>query len=308
MDDIDEVLMTDRERANTRYSPSIGWCQYRSLGNTSPNSFFFCIVANVGPSSSYRPLAIALRQGNGATPGRVSHTAVTDDRVSHVLRDCVHLVNILTEPANRTALEAELSLAAAWYNGDSFQEPDRVQVPDVPQPSFDFSHCDIHFDHQKMPELPWADGVREFPFISTCLRLGLHRNRSTRLHSVQEQALGTAFQDNRLEYGMVVLDISDLDRVRYGIFGFEINYEAEVRLNPGFDWDPVEDLPPRELPVAVLEENRTRLPLSASRYMKKFSSFDFKECLKTLGKLPLVDKAALACMYLDSISLRSACG
>jgi hypothetical protein len=158
-----------------------------------------------------------------------------------------------------------------------------------------------------MPKLPWADGVREFPFISTCLRLGLNRNRSTHLHAVQEQALGTIFQDDRLEYGMVVLDISDLDRVRYGIFGFEINYMAEICLNAVFDWDPVECKPSREAPVAVLENNRTRSPLSASSYMRKFSSFGFKECLKTLSRLSLVDKAALACMYLDSVSLGLAC-
>ncbi|PGH12455.1 hypothetical protein AJ79_04291 [Helicocarpus griseus UAMH5409] len=295
--DVDQPVMTDGEFdmfANARYSPSIGgWCQYRSLACTSQNSFLFYIVANVGPNNSHRPLAIALRQGDGAILGRVNHREVNENRVFHVLRDCVHLVKILSEPANRMVLEAELSLAAAWYNGDSFQDLERIEVPDVPQPSFDFSHCDIDFQRQEMPELPWAEGVREFPFISTCLRLGLNCNKSMSLHRVQEQTLGTMFRDDRLEYGMIVLDISDLDSVRYGIFGFEINYMAEVPLDVCLDWDPVEGSPPRVAPIALLEENRTRLPLSASSYMKKFSSFGFKDCLETLGGLSLVDEAAL---------------
>jgi hypothetical protein len=63
--------------------------------------------------------------------------------VCHVLQDCVHLVNMRGDPANRTALEAELSLAASWYQGAGYCDPpERAEIPDFPQPSFSFSFED----------------------------------------------------------------------------------------------------------------------------------------------------------------------
>lgn len=218
--------------------------------------------------------------------------------MDHVIQDCVNLINILSEPSNRIALEAELSLAGAWYQGYSYRDPTRVEIPDTPQPKFNFSDASYHVQCPEMPELPWAGGIREFPFISICLRLGLNRNSDTRLHDVQEQSLGTVFQDDKVEYGMVVLDISDLDRVRYGIVGHAINYMAEVVLNVGDEWDPVEDEPPREETVPVIEEHRSRVPLSFAIYMKKFrphDAYDFNDGAKEHNKLPLVEVAALDC-------------
>ncbi|RYP82461.1 hypothetical protein DL770_005574 [Monosporascus sp. CRB-9-2] len=120
---------------------------------------------------------------------------------------------------------------------------------------------------------------------------------NTRVGDVQEQPLGTVFRDDRLEYGMVVLDISDLGRVRYGIVGFEINYMAEVDVTQTGYWDCIEGRPPEEDPVPVLEEHRSRSPLSAAQYMKKFRCFDTKDDIKNLNKRPFVQLNALECIW-----------
>lgn len=93
--------------------------------------------------------------------------------------------------------------------------------------------------------------------------LGLISNpvHYTRPHDVQPQSLSAAFRDGYLEYGMVVLDISDLDNIGYGIVGFPFNYMAEVWVDRPFcGWDPIED------PLLVgdshiaLKVNHLRLP------------------------------------------------
>ncbi|RYP42667.1 hypothetical protein DL767_000036 [Monosporascus sp. MG133] len=282
--------------SNIRFSPESQTLYARmSLARTSQRSFLFYIIANVGPGKTHRPLAIAFRQGQGASPGRVNMKAL-QDRVNHVIQDCVRLVNILAEPTNRIALEAELCLAASWYQGNEYQDPETAEVQDSPQPAFNFS---INDERQERPELPWAGSIREFPFISTCLRLSLNRDDTynTRVGDVQEQPLGTVFRDDRLEYGMVVLDISDLDRVRYGIVGSEINYMAEVNVTQTGDWDHTEGTPPKQDPVPVLEEHRSRSPLSAAQYMKKFRCFDTKDDIKNLNERPLVQLNALECIW-----------
>ena len=79
--------------------------------------------------------------------------------MSQVVQDCVNLIKILTEPANRVALEAKLGLAAAWYKDQDQGEEDcrdlgseqMVEISDIPPPpKFSFA---LHNEHQELPEL-----------------------------------------------------------------------------------------------------------------------------------------------------------
>jgi hypothetical protein len=65
---------------------------------------------------------------------------------------------------------------------------------------------------------------------------------------------------------MVVLDISDLNSVRYGIIGFEIDYMAEVGVNMTGNGDRAAGNPPKEKPVPELEEHHHRSPVSAAKF------------------------------------------
>jgi hypothetical protein len=83
---------------------------YKCLYSRSPRSFLFSVVANVGPHSASRPLAVAYRQGNDVDTSLSSMA-----RVEHVVADTLALIEILSGPANRAPLEAERALAEDWY-------------------------------------------------------------------------------------------------------------------------------------------------------------------------------------------------
>uniref|UniRef100_A0A8H7N1V6 Uncharacterized protein n=1 Tax=Bionectria ochroleuca TaxID=29856 RepID=A0A8H7N1V6_BIOOC len=152
-----------------------------------------------------------------------------------------------------------------WVSG-------RPEFPDTEQPSFSTASSFKAADSQ--PELPWDEALTEFPFTSTCLLLGLlHDDGSneTRPGDIQLQPLETVFRGTSLEYGMVVLDISNLDQVKYGIVAFPIRYMVEVFYRgEEFGWDPVEDDPPAQEPDAVHVEVRPRVLLSILQNLKTF--------------------------------------
>ncbi|GAB1317085.1 Proteophosphoglycan ppg4 [Madurella fahalii] len=276
-----------------------------TIATTSPRSFVFYVVADVGfpgTDDSYRPLAVTFRQGHG--PGPCRNGSRSGQRVLHVIQDCARIIDILTEPANRIALDAELALAVAWYRGGHYSEPERIEIDDAPQPGYDFSALKSVWKDKpgnpERPELPWAPGTREFPFVSSCLRLALNRDDTygTRLGDVQEQPLGTVFGGNKLEYGMVVIDISDLGNVRYGIVGLEISYVADIDIiGSPCGWDYVESRMPDREPVLHLEKARSRLPLSGTRYMKKYGLHTLTDAVKWLKRQPVADLKALSYIW-----------
>ncbi|KAK1961879.1 hypothetical protein LY78DRAFT_706182 [Colletotrichum sublineola] len=208
--------------------PPDGHTTRRAIATTCPRSFLFCVVADVG-----RPLAITYRQGHGHAPAHGNHAA--GQRVRHALDDAARAVAILALPENRTALEAERAHALAWYR---HEPPGRaraadVEVPDAPQPPFEMQykgHWRERTGRPDRPELPCRPDPCEFPFTSTCLRLALTGDDlyHTRYGDVQEQPLACVFRADKLEYGLVVLDISDLDDVRYGFVAPAVRYTAEI--------------------------------------------------------------------------------
>lgn len=277
-----------------------------AVATTCPRSFLFCVVANVSSPDTgtveYRPIAITYRQGHGHAPARGSHAA--GQRVRHALDDAARAVAILSHAANRTALEAERAHALAWYRhhaapgtGPSAAEGQvQVQVPDAPQPSFGMvykGHRAERISKPDRPELPCRPDPCEFPFTSTCLRLALTGDDlyHTRYGDVQEQPLRYVFHADKLEYGLVVLDISDLDDVRYGIVAPALRYMADI--GPG--WDPVEDEPPlNHPPMPELETSPSRTPMAASGFMTKFGLYESSLPLARLKRHRVIASHALS--------------
>ncbi|KAH7354248.1 hypothetical protein B0T11DRAFT_357585 [Plectosphaerella cucumerina] len=267
-----------------------------AIATTCPRSFLFCVVANVAPSTDAidcRPLATTYRQGHGHAPAHGTHAP--GQRVRHALDDAARTVAILTHPANRTALEAERAQALAWYaSSDSRGARPEVTVPDAPQPAFDMKykgHWPERIGKPDRPELPCRPDPCESPFTSTCLRLALTGDEiyHTRYGDVQEQPLGCVFRADRLEYGLVVIDISDLDDVRYGFVAPAVRYTADIA--PG--WDPVEDLPISHPPTPELERTSSRTPMTASGFMTKFGLHETSLPLARLKPHRIVGKHAL---------------
>lgn len=98
--------------------------------------------------------------------------------------------------------------------------------------------------------MPFAEVARDDGDANANAR----NSNSTRPGNIQLQPLSTVFRGNCTEYGLIVLDISDLDSgVNYGIVGFSVRYMAEVSYHSeAGGWDPVEDPPPKKEPDIVL--------------------------------------------------------
>ncbi|KAJ9478551.1 hypothetical protein VN97_g13187, partial [Penicillium thymicola] len=175
--------------------------------------------------------------------------------------DTLALIEILSDPANRAPLEAERALAEGWYRR---------------------SHGGNEAESSERPSIP---DTPQPPFVhAPC--------------DVQLQPLSTVFRGDCTEYGLVVLDISDLDSgVKYGIVGFPVRYMAEVSYHSEEGgWDPVEDPPPKKEPDIVPISPRPRVPLSIIRWLRKYCYWmRLKEdpSVLRLEDRPLVDAAAL---------------
>ncbi|KAL4922567.1 hypothetical protein BDW62DRAFT_18 [Aspergillus aurantiobrunneus] len=278
---------------------------YIELYHLCPRSFLFAVVANVGPGGASRPLAVAYRQGDNHI------NEAYFELVDHFVADTLALTEILSDPANRAPLEAERSLAEDWYRqSQGPNEPplyQRSSVPDSVQPPFKpwYERTD---PLQRQPQLPWRDdALTEFPFTATCLLLGLlgdngdgnakaTKRTRTRPGDVQLQPLSTVFRGDCLEYGLVVLDISDLNSgVKYGIAAFPVRYMAEVQYRSA-DWDPVEDPQPEKEPDVVPSSPQPRELLSIHQWLRRYYNYEHLNYVpncRRLDDMPLVDDAAL---------------
>ncbi|CAG7962111.1 unnamed protein product [Penicillium nalgiovense] len=283
----------------------------RTLYSRTPRSFVFAVVANVGPGGASRSLAVAYRQHHDEYSMNSSWP-----RVHHMVTDTLALIEILSDPANhRAPLEAERALAEDWYRRSQAEPPihERPSVPDTAQPPFKPWYRRRE-PIQQQPPLPWRDNaLSQFPFTATCVLLtSLRDDRdcdATRPGDVQFQPLSTVFRADCTEYGLVVLDISDLDSgVKYGIVAFPVDYMAEVPSREKFfAWDPVEDPQPEMEPDVVLVSPRPRVLLSIAQWVGKYynwSGLEDHPSILRLDKRPLVDAAALDCTSVHARGIR----
>ncbi|KIA75760.1 hypothetical protein HK57_00440 [Aspergillus ustus] len=291
--------------------------EYTEVCRMCPRSFLFAIVANVGPNGASRSLAVAYRQGNNY----IKETYL--ERVDHFVADTLALIEILSDPANRAPLEAERALAEDWYcrsqGAAAVDCSERPSVPDSVQPPWVPWH-ERSERLQHRPQLHWrGNTVTKFPFTTTCLLLGLlddsrdenakaTKKSRTRPGDVQLQPLSTAFRGDCIEYGLVVLDISDLDSgVQYGIAASPMRYMADVEYEdePG-DWDPVEDPPPQKEPDVVPFSPRPRVLLSIHQWLSKYFPYDHLKndpSFLRLDDMPLVCTAVLDYIWPREIGL-----
>lgn len=277
-----------------------------------PNSWIFYVLAKI--DGRHRPLAAVSSTGAWA-----EEESLHADRLVACLG---RIVTVLSDPANRTAIGNEMALAASYFaagddegvsddnagQGRNLRRPEPVQLPEL----------DRHRSSQSGAERqrPWdRESVPPFPFITAALLLGVSSEPPPGYAGFNRpEPPTTVFRDPDVEWGMVVVDVTDLIRrgvLRYGIVGFKIgsarwinSFGALAQLNA--DYTRYMGLPPG--PLAVLEAVRTRRAMSAVDYMAKFDWGgdvigdayipDFKlgahnRNMELLASLPLVEDAAL---------------
>lgn len=205
-----------------------------------PISFLVFAVAKL--NGQYRQLAVARHEGRNSAFGGWKI----------ILRACRRVITTLSDPANRTAVQGELALAKAAYANQGLAPP-RSEHRSVDQ-------CMIPDWNRERVTRWWNKDMVEFPFISTCLVVSVGCECIDR-SQVTAGPLGLVYSDS-MQYGMAMVDISDLDRIRYGIVAFGT-------------FQPL--MPNGEFAQAVLEPARPRQPLSAKAYMDKFASAEDSE-------------------------------
>jgi hypothetical protein len=242
------------------------------MERSGPPSCLFYVVAKLG--GSHRPLAVASR-----VRGLTSSEAIQGCRV---IESCLNAIRVLGDAANRQAILGELALADDFYRGGG--SPQRRDTP--------YGNRRLVTDDYETQIRPWETSFREFPFLLTCLLLGIaYDPENGSCFHAQPEPLGVVYKDDSKEYGMAVIDISDLDNIRYGIVAFVIHMLLD-------DAEDVDDDDDDMLDEAgynpTVEEARPRIPLSAVEYMAKF---DFKDAeassVHHLQELPLVDASVL---------------
>ncbi|KAH7416904.1 hypothetical protein BKA64DRAFT_656487 [Cadophora sp. MPI-SDFR-AT-0126] len=261
--------------ASTTFTP-----YWRHFGlSRNPYSFVFFVVAQI--AGRRRPIAVVSSRG----PADPEHgDGIGSLQGFPLIAACQRIITIFSDKTNRTAIKAELSLAAGYYMRDEGHEEYRPEQSDS-------------WDHTN---------VREFPFITACLLQGVALYpQESYCYQAAPQPLGTVYRDISIEYGMVVIDITDLSALRYGVVGFATMPMMWVPSAEAFhrQTGPVgSHVPPSNSggEMRVLDQARSRVVMSAAEYLTKFPGPDTipeppegEEVKKLLARIPLVHSDAL---------------
>ncbi|PVH75070.1 hypothetical protein DL98DRAFT_575225 [Cadophora sp. DSE1049] len=277
--------------ASTTFTPY--WRQFGSLRN--PYSFVFFVVAQV--AGRRRPIAVVSSRGPAEPED--------DDGLGSLqgfplIAACKRVITIFSEKANRAAIKAELSLAAAYYMRD--REEYRPELVELRENDAKDRH------HTRVEIEPWDHvSVREFPFITACLLQGVAFDpQESFCVQVTPQPLGTVYRDTSIEYGMVVIDITELNAVRYGIVGFAAMPMMWVPSTEALSRQtghPSSLVPPSNAggELRILDQVRSRIVMSAAEYLIKVpgpnAPPEGEQITKILAQIPLVRSEALEVIW-----------
>ncbi|PVH68154.1 hypothetical protein DL98DRAFT_599774 [Cadophora sp. DSE1049] len=269
--------------ASTAFTP-----YWRHIGRPrEPYSFVFFIVAQV--AGRRRPIAVvfsrgflypAEHEGSGSLQGFPLITA------------CQKIITIFSETTNHTAIKAEVSLAADYYlrdGGRNEYRPEQVELLEN----------DANDRDPRLEIEPWDHvSVREFPFTTACLLQGVaFYPQESYCYQATPQPLGTIYRDTSIEYGIVVIDVTELSALRYGIVGFAAvlmkwasSVEAIYRQSgtPGAFYPISESGGEFRVPDGV----RPRVVMSAAEYLTRVLGPNTipkgERVTKLLAQIPLV--------------------
>ncbi|KAI3317203.1 hypothetical protein HD806DRAFT_515717 [Xylariaceae sp. AK1471] len=250
------------------------WIPHPLTTPHGPKSWVFYVVAEI--ADRHRPMAVA------TTP----QTDIDTMGPAELLLACLHIVSILSDPANKLAIASELSIAAEFYRDDQ----------DLPLPVYELPKM----NSQEIPKnlgggSSEEPGVPEFPFISTCLLLagGLASGNEP----PPAKPLGTVFRDANPHFGMVVFDISDLESLKYGIVAFQS--QKMVFFDTLDNWRRWRDSgqEPGGPQEEKVEDERPRHAMSIKEYWTRFgaTSESYSVSIKTAAAraLDVVERVSL---------------
>ncbi|KAK0117455.1 hypothetical protein ONS96_013285 [Cadophora gregata f. sp. sojae] len=276
---------------------------WRQVGlSMNPYSFVFFVVAQIG--GRRRPIAVVSSRAAATEPAEEFMQGTP------LITACQRLITIFSDNANHSAIGAELSLAESYYLTDAGQKIHRPELCELPENVDGYYELSIELGS-------WNhDRVQQFPFISACLLQGVAFDaHGGKCYEASPEPLGTVYRDTNVEWAMVVIDITSLQEVRYGIVSFASAPMKWVPSQEALD----RQLGPRDFLGApsssggefrVLDQVRERVAMSAAEYMQKVVEPDVVEnddtalITQLLANVPLVDSNAFDVIWpADSVEL-----
>lgn len=252
-----------------------------------PNSWVFFVVSRI--AGRRRSVAVVSSVGDIEPEQSLQGYPLT--------ACCRRVVTIFSDPANHTAIRAELNLAARHYVRDGGREHslEPVELPEFSRTQSNTKDRTRPWDHTSVPE---------FPFIAACLLQGVAFDPQLGLtQPARPEPLGTVYRDTSIEWGMVVVDITDLHAVSYGIVGFTV---CQAKFVPTLEAqrNPVSmgAMGPGVFErgeLRVMDEVRPRRATSVAEYMAKFDyeAWPSGDAVEHLARTPLVDAAAMSLVW-----------
>jgi hypothetical protein len=167
-----------------------------------PETFFHVSIY----SSSLLKLALDRVTAQSQSPYATDLDSRSEENRSFANRYCLQTIDVLSDPANHIAIKAELRLATNFYESSPEEHCPRTELPEPDRNRVAAMYRD------------WDDTVTPFPFIATCLQIGVGYNPLNGFEErVRKEPLGTFFRDNSVICGIAVVDISDLNNIGYSI-------------------------------------------------------------------------------------------
>jgi hypothetical protein len=245
------------------------WVEHPEREPEAPKSWVFYVVSRI--DEQYRPLAVVHRYPN-------SDSQVDADKSRNIASPCLRLVKILSDQANRIAIESEIAIAASFYRDEGVLRQPPVELP---EPYWIYKPRRAWSDH-------WhQEGIREFPFISTCAVVGTGNGYPFSYPDGGPLPLNTLWRDTDMVHGMIVVDVTDLENIRYGIVCFKIRNMVWVN-KPNLELEGNFTV----TVVPKLVEDRPRRPLSIGDYVSMFGHTNTGE-IEMLSQIPIVDVDAM---------------
>lgn len=223
------------------------------------------VIARIG--RYYRALAVAGSWLNGR----------------HAVEACLRLAGIFSDESNRLPLNAELCLAADWFNSQEIPDTARHVPPASPSQQLQVAPQSYQVSREWSPPPPIQAAVR-FPFISTCLVAGT----STTAGKPAELKIPELGRDVSTMQGLMhtFIDITDLDKARY-CFMLSKYHTVTREPSPNRPWSAWQYL---DTLLRVCGPDDFEEPEDYTQS----TSQEARDLADRLEKLPLIDIAALS--------------
>lgn len=261
-DSSDSEISSDEE---SQVSSVYGWVTHPEYPICMRKRWVIFAVAKI--LGRYYPLGVICTP----RPGKLSNSIYDSERDDSIFASISRVICALSDQSNRNALEAELEMAVEYYSSGLAEK----LLPGTTIPL----HSDGYQAGTEAQETDNNTGY-SFPFLVSCLLSGAREDPgcAQQLHNWDTLPHSTAYDDRNLEVNALVLDITDLANIGYGVVSrmieniewLPINKDpfSHARLGTRFGFDIISTVGQRQ----EVEDFYPRKPLSFKDYQEKFDA------------------------------------